>query len=350
MSQPVNHTQRPSSGLSPFERDIADQAGALRAIAQSAPGPGLAALAGGRYDRIILTGMGSSHFAGLPLWRSLVAAGYPAWWIDSGQLLDSPQLITPASLLIASSQSGASGEVAALLRRIADGGRPAAVIGITNDPASPLARHADHLILLHSGPEATVSTKSYLNTLAALDQLAPRLTGTPAGDVWDTVKAVEGFRRPSALDDIAAGFVSAPGARLVFVGFGDQAATALYAGLITKEAAKIPAEGYIGGQFRHGPLELAGPGLTAVLFGGDASARASLRQLGGELAASGSTVLTVGDLGVAAAAELPASAECSSAQLALGAITAQYLAVALAKAKGITPGAFSYGSKVTTAL
>lgn len=346
----MNHTHRSSSGLSPFERDIADQAGALRAIAQSAPEPGLAALAAGRYDRIIVTGMGSSHFAGLPLWRALVAAGHPAWWIDSGQLLDSPQLITPASLLIASSQSGASGEVAALLRRIDGGGRPAAVIGVTNDPASPLAQQADSLILLHSGGEATVSTKSYLNTLAALDRLGSLLTGRPAGDIWDTVKAAEGFRRPAALDDIAAGFTSAPGARLVFVGFGDQAATALYAGLITKEAAKIPAEGYIGGQFRHGPLELAGPGLTAVLFGGDASARVSLRQLGRDLVDSGSTVLTVGDLGVAEAVELPAAAERSCAQLALGAITVQYLAVALAKAKGITPGAFSYGSKVTTAL
>jgi glucosamine--fructose-6-phosphate aminotransferase (isomerizing) len=350
MSQPMNDTHRASAGPSPFERDIADQAGALRAIAQSALSPDLAALAGRQYDRIIITGMGSSHCAGLPIWRALVAAGYPAWWLDSGQLLDSPQLITPATLLIASSQSGASGEVAALLRRIEDGGRPAAVIGVTNDPASPLARHADRLILLHSGKEATVSTKSYLNTLAALDRLASLLTGTPADDVWDTVKAVEGFKRPAALADIAADFTSGPGARLVFVGFGDQAATALYAGLITKEAAKIPAEGYIGGQFRHGPLELAGPGLTAVLFCGDASARSSLRQLGTELAASGSTVLTVGNLGVADAVELPAAAGCSSAQLALGAITVQYLAVALAQAKGITPGAFSYGSKVTTAI
>jgi glucosamine--fructose-6-phosphate aminotransferase (isomerizing) len=348
MSQPMNDTHRSSSGPSPFERDIADQADALRAIAQSALRPDLAALADNRYDRIIITGMGSSHFAGLPIWRELVAAGYPVWWLDSGQLLDSPQLLTPASLVIASSQSGASGEVAALLRRFDDSGRPAAVIGITNDPTSPLAQHADSLVLLHSGHEATVSTKSYLNTLAALDRLASLMTGTPADDIWDTVKAVEGFKRPAAIDDIAADFTSTSGARLAFVGFGDQAASALYAGLITKEAAKIPAEGYIGGQFRHGPLELAGPGLTAVLFDGDASARSSLQQLGSELVASGSTVLTMGNLGVADAVELPASAGCSSAQLALSAITVQYLAVALAQAKGITPGAFSYGSKVTT--
>jgi len=338
------------SRLSPFERDIAGQADALRAFAQSAPPPALTNLARGHYDRVILTGMGSSYFAALPIWRKLVAAGYPAWWVDSGQLLDSPQLITPASLLIATSQSGASGEVAALLDRTKGAGRPAAIIGVTNDPASPLARQAGTFIPLHSGNEATVSTKSYLNTLAALDRLAALVTGAPAEDVWDTIKTVETFSRPAVLDNIAADFTSAHDARLAFVGFAEQAATALYAGLITKEAAKVSAEGYIGGQFRHGPLELAGPGLTAVLFAGDASAEQSLRQLGSDLVTSGSTVLALGELGIAGSVEIPAPREGASAQLAHGAITAQYLAVALAKAKGITPGAFSYGNKITTAL
>jgi glucosamine--fructose-6-phosphate aminotransferase (isomerizing) len=338
------------AGLSPFERDIAGQADALRAYANSAPPPELIALARGHYDRVILTGMGSSHYAALPIWRKLVAAGCPAWWTDSGQLLDSPQLITPASLVVASSQSGASGEVVALLEHLQGHDRGAAIIGITNDPGSPLAERADTFIPLHSGHEATVSTKSYLNTLAALDRLAALITGAPADDIWDTIKTVEAFRCPAGLAEIATALTSAHDARLAFVGFAEQAATALYAGLITKEGAKIPAEGYIGGEFRHGPLELAGPGLTAVLFAGDGSAGYSLRQLGNDLVAAGSTVLTVGELGITGAVEIPGPLGCASAQLAHGAITAQYLTVALAKAKGITPGAFSYGNKITTAL
>jgi hypothetical protein len=55
------------------------------------------------------------------------------------------------------------------------------------------------------------------------------------------------------------------------IGKRDNTATALAGGLILKEAAKVPAEGYIGGEFRHGPLEIAGPGLTAVLLGLDQS-------------------------------------------------------------------------------
>jgi glucosamine--fructose-6-phosphate aminotransferase (isomerizing) len=38
------------------------------------------------------------------------------------------------------------------------------------------------------------------------------------------------------------------------------------------------------------------------------------------------------------------------AQLAHGALVAQYLTVAVARARGITPGAFAYGSKITASL
>jgi hypothetical protein len=39
-----------------------------------------------------------------------------------------------------------------------------------------------------------------------------------------------------------------------------------------------------------------------------------------------------------------------NAQLSHGAVLAQWFAVALAHAKGITPGTFEFGSKITTAL
>jgi len=334
----------------PFERDIADQAEALRAFAQSALPRAVTRLLGRRYDRIVLTGMGSSHFAALPGWRRLADAGHPAWWVDSGQLLDAPGLITPGTLLVATSQSGASAEVVAMAERQGPIPRAAALIAVTNDLASPLARHAHGVIGLRSGDEATVSTKSYLNSLAAHERITSVITSTPADDAGETVKAIEEFSGPAVLRDIAADLAATRDARLVYIGFGDHAASALYAGLITKEAAKVPAEGYVGGQFRHGPLELAGPGLTAVLFGADGRAHGSARQLGTDLLASGSTVLAVGDPGLAGAAHVGASGGSMSARLAYDALIAQHLTVAIAAARGITPGVFTYGSKVTTAL
>jgi glutamine---fructose-6-phosphate transaminase (isomerizing) len=323
----------------PFERDIGDQAEALRAFAHSALPPGLASLLRGTYDRIVLTGMGSSHFAALPGWRRLADAGHPVWWTDSGQLLDAPGLVTPGTLLVVTSQSGASAEVVAMTDGRSPVARAAALVAVTNDPDSPLARRADGVVGLHCGAEATVSTKSYLNSLAAHERIAALMTGTPAADPGEMVKAVEEFGGTDVLRAVATGFVATGGGRLVYIGFGDRAASALYAGLITKEGAKVPAEGFAGGQFRHGPLELAGPGLTAVLFGGDEQAHGSARQLGADLLASGSTVL---------AADSPAGG--TLARLAQDALLAQHLTVEIAAARGVTPGVFTYGSKVTTAL
>ncbi|GAS89637.1 SIS domain-containing protein [Mycolicibacterium brisbanense] len=328
--------------MTPFESDIADQPDALRAFLAGAEPDGLAAALTRGHDRIILTGMGSSHYAALPTWRRIVATGRPAWWVDSGQLLDSPQLVTGDSLLVMTSQSGASGEVVALL----DECRPATLIGVTNDTDSPLARSADVVVALRSGAEATVSTKSYLNTLAAHQVLADAMTSTPPVMGLDTVTAVERFVVPGFFGDVAESIADRDG-RLVYVGFADHAATALYAGLITKEGAKIPADGYIGGQFRHGPLELAGPRLTAVLFNGDTE-NASLSQLAADLLATGSTVITVGaakPLGH----HIPGPAGVLS-QLAHGALVAQHLTVAVARARSIVPGAFAYGSKITASL
>ena len=334
--------------VTPFEHDIADQPEALRRIANTPLSASLVDVAARDYERIVVTGMGSSHFAGLPTWRRLVAAGRPAWWIDSGQLLDSPELITARTLVIATSQSGASGEIAAL----ADGTRPAALIAVTNDEASALAACAAATVALHSGHEATVSTKSYLNTLAAHDLISSALLGTPVADLLDTAKAVERINAPDSFSSIADRYVVAANPRLAYIGFGDHAATALYGGLITKEGAKIPAEGYIGGQFRHGPLELAGPGLVAVLCGdADPDANMSIERLGHDLVAAGSTVISLGALDLSGAAViLSPNSSGTVTELAFGAVIAQQLTVAIARARGITPGAFAYGSKITTAL
>ena len=332
-----------------FEHDIAGQADALRAFAASTVAPEPSGPSTPRYERIILTGMGSSHFAALPTWRRLVEHGLPAWWVDAGQLLDAPHLVTDQTLLIATSQSGASGEIVALLE---SGVKPAAITAITNDETSPLAKAAHRLIALHSGSEATVSTKSYINTLAAHDRLAAAFLGRPGNPIPAAIAALEQFDGADALAPIAADLVHADNPRLAHIGFGDHGATALYAGLITKEGAKIPAEGYVGGQFRHGPFELAGPGLTAVLYGApDPAANRQLARIGADLLAAGSTVVAAAGLDLpAAATHLPPPAAGLTAQLAHGALVAQHLTVAIARARGITPGAFAYGSKITTAL
>ncbi|MFE4834698.1 SIS domain-containing protein [Arthrobacter sp. NPDC056691] len=341
--------------MTPFELDIAEQPDALRRLAAAAIPP-LRDLAGSRWDRIILTGMGSSHFAGIPTWRKLTELGRPAWSIDTGQLLDSPNAITINTLLIVTSQSGASGEVVELLNRRKEGLiAPALLIGIGDDTSSPLAVDSDLFLPLHSGSEATVSTKSYLNTLAVHRMLSAAFEGHPLDEVTAEIlgaaAAVEQAIGSIEVADAAAAVAGHPQRRLAYVGRGDEAATALFSALITKESSKVPAEGFIGGQFRHGPFELAGEGLAVVIFGMHGTEPdPSLRLLASDLVRTGSSVIIVGDDEVPGATNVRIPGAGALDRLAASSVAAELFAVGLARANGVVPGAFLYGSKITTAV
>src|ERR1700680_5077125 len=100
----------------PFVADIRSQAEGLRRALGGDTARSVAALAGARYDRIVLSGMGASLFALYPAWLACVQAGLPAWWIDTGELLHNAQgLLTGNTLLFLTSQSGSSAEIVALL-------------------------------------------------------------------------------------------------------------------------------------------------------------------------------------------------------------------------------------------
>jgi len=335
----------------PFEHDIAEQPEALRRLAATRPAA-LGPLLDERWERIVLTGMGSSHFAGLPTWRALTELGIPAWAIDTGQLLDAPALVTPRTALIVTSQSGASGEVVELVGRRAAGDLSAGlVVGIADDRSSPLAESSDLFIPLHSGPESTVSTKSYLNTLAVHRQLIGAFRRTSPDSIrrqiLDTADAVERVLADDVSEEYGQRAADHQQRRVAFVGWADDGATAQFAGLITKEASKVPAEGFVGGQFRHGPFELAGDGMTAVLFGPGSE---SMSRLSRDLLRAGATVIVVGPdaglhpMGILAPYTTPLQG------LSSGAVVAQKFAVGLARGNGYVPGAFLHGSKVTTAL
>ena len=175
-----------------FEVDIGQQPDALRAFAGTSLPSELGALDIDRYDRIILTGMGASHFAGQPTWCALAGEGRPAWWVSTAQLLALPELITSDSLLWVTSQSGESGEVVALVNGRGRARRPQTLLAITNAPRSALAGAADIVVTLQFGTEATVSTKSYVTTLAAHERVMGALQHEDDASAVDRVLAAAG--------------------------------------------------------------------------------------------------------------------------------------------------------------
>jgi glucosamine--fructose-6-phosphate aminotransferase (isomerizing) len=186
------------------------------------------------------------------------------------------------------------------------------------------------VVPLHSGTEATVSTKSYLNSLAA-HQVLLGPPAPPTATVADLLEAWLSEPDPLPVDGVPP--------RLAVIGTGDQYASALTGALIMQEAAKVPAQAYTAGQFRHGPLELAGPGLTALLIDDPDSTANDLGRLRRDLVATGATAIDV---------PVP-SGQSLLSRLVYAAQALQRYSVALAHANGVEPGAFRYGQKITEA-
>lgn len=334
----------------PYETDIALQPDAIAAQLNNPMPEALRAVQLETYDRIILTGMGSSDYALIPVERALAARGYPVWRVDAGRLLDMGSLITENTLLWATSQSGMSGEIVALLEK---GHRPRTIIGLTNDRESVLAKKADVLITLESGDEATVSSKSYLNTLIACHRALATLLGENEADVCGTVLHVQDNIKRLVAEtqptiEITEQLFAAKRPRVAYIGTGSFAANALTGALITKEASKVSAEGFVGGEFRHGPLETSGEGMLAVLLGNPGDE--TLERLASEMVANGTQVVTIGQAPYAGSTLLPVPAGEELGQLLCGFIYIEHLTVALARKNGFIPGHFLYGQKITVAV
>lgn len=337
-----------------YETDMAEEAAGLLRFAETRLPSGLGDLNLQGFDRIILTGMGGSDHATIPFELRLARTGLPVWRLPSSQLLDMRALVTADTLLVITSQSGRSGEVLALIERLER--RPKAMVVVTNDATSPLALAADHLVLLSSGPEATVATKTYANTVAAFHRLAGLLLEKDDTAAVGEIRAAAGSlqqridRGDPTVDRLVARMPGLPTPKVVLIGGGPDAATALAGAMVLKEAAKVAAEGFIGGAFRHGPMELAGPGLTAILFGRGSADEVSPNALARDLAGTGSTVVTVGPAAYEGSDLIAVPGTTDLERLLHGMYVVQRLSVGLAREAGLVPGAFLYGRKVTVQL
>ena len=196
------------------------------------------------------------------------------------------------ALVMGISQSGASPDIVGVVAAGRRQGVP--TIALTNDPASPLAEAAEHVIDIAAGPERSIAaTKTYTGELLALAVLAaawaspagalasdPALIAVPAG-------VAAALETEPVMAAIAADLVRRDAC--VVVGRGFEYATAREWALKLKELAQVVADPYSAADFRHGPVALidAGFPVLAIAPSGRAAAdlEALLRRLRDELAA-----------------------------------------------------------------
>jgi glutamine---fructose-6-phosphate transaminase (isomerizing) len=342
--------------------EILDQPAMLAALAQ---GPGketaedlheiASRLNDGKYDRVILTGMGGSLHGSYPLYLELSQSlSVPVSLIDTSELVQQiPESISRRSLMIVTSQSGESGEIVELTKL--PGVRPATGISVTNQRKNSLADWADVRLASLAGPEMTVSSKSYTGGFACLHLLGAALRG----DLLQAYKEIAHAAHACGqmLRDWQPGmsrvtqFLDAK-APLVYVGRGNSFGSAQTAALLTQEAAKLHCMALSGGQFRHGPIELVRPGFQMAIFLGDLKTRDIDMALVQKVTALGGKVVAI-----APAASAPAEAEgfrvftypdvAPPLNPLMEAIFIQLLQIPLAEARGFVAGKFLNATKVT---
>lgn len=342
----------------PYIADIQSQGTALKsALAQfdfSLLEDVARGLRAGAYDRILITGMGASYHGSYPAGLQLSDSGLPVLWIDAAELRHyASGLMTKRSLLWIVSQSGRSAEVTALVELARQAG-VGMILATTNDLDSPVAQAARAAMGLYAEPEQTVSTRTYLHTLASTQLAAAALLGqelTPR--MAELAGAAEGISAYLADWDAhmarIAKQVGTP-RHMALIGRGASMAAAFGGALVLGEAAKYPSLALNTAEFRHGPLEMAGPELCVLVYGGAAKTAAFNRRMLDELLDTGTNALWVAvdkpvDLDDSHWLPLP---QAGGSGLPLAeALPAQLLSVHLAEARGIVPGKFRYIGKVT---
>jgi glutamine---fructose-6-phosphate transaminase (isomerizing) len=338
---------------SPYLKDLLEQPDAVsRTVEGLVEAGSLASFASrlrdGRLRRVLLTGMGSSYWACRPLYLRLLSAGLTPLMVETGELIHyEREWLAGDTLVVAVSQSGRSAETVRLLE-LARG--KCEVLGITNTPESPLAAQSAGVLLTRAGDEHTVSCKTYLASLIALEWLGDMLCGGETAVLADEARAavepIRGYLRQWPVH-VKALMRSLDGARDIFVvGRGPSLAAAEAGGLILKESTHCHAEGMSAAAFRHGPFEmLSGAAFVLVLEGGQRSAALNGR-LAADIREAGGRAALVSPA-VEGAFRVPACSE------RMGPLTeflpVEMMTLALAAAKGREPGRFERATKVTVA-
>jgi glucosamine--fructose-6-phosphate aminotransferase (isomerizing) len=344
----------------PFLAEIAGQPSALRraaaGLAEQREALGrLAPIAAA--GTVVFTGMGSSYDACYPAVTELGRAGHPAVHVGAAELLHFRMgILDRSSLVVAVSQSGESAEVVRLARALPDADRPT-LLAITNGARSTLASMADVVLDTRAGEEAGPSTMTFAASLVMLASVAAALVGTPAPDAASRL-AREAEAAASALERLLADrslpheLADRLGGRdsVVLLGRGPARAAAEMGALTLKEAVGMPAESLEAAQFRHGPLELAGPQLAAIVLATEPETVELDLALAAELVAAGAAVLVVTREGVApaGASRIEIGPLAGTIAPAVSVLPAQLLAWQLAVLRGREPGAYVRASKVTT--
>jgi glucosamine--fructose-6-phosphate aminotransferase (isomerizing) len=218
------------------------------------------------------------------------------------------------------------------------------LLATVNDPESPLARAAQVQVPIHAEVEKTVSTRTYVNSLAVGQLAALALLG---GDVE---AARTGLMQTAAAMELICDWVSGK-STAGMIGFPKRLAIGRGHPCFSLPVAdpwrsfQIIAAPFQAGEFRHGPLELATPELTVLLFAGPDETRGLNLRLLNDLRSFGVNAFWVGPGTNEWQIEIPPVPSVGLPLMEI--LPAQLLSIHLARQIGVEPGHFFRSGKVT---
>lgn len=256
-----------------------------------------------------------------------------------------------SALVVGISQSGQSPDIVAVLAEANRQQQP--TLAITNDPGSPLAAEADHVFLLHAGPErAVAATKTYTTQLGAIALLSVTLGRDTAGrEALSTIplhiRHVLG--QSSAIAEMARSHASVD--HCAVLGRGFNYSTAFEWALKLQELAYVLAQPFSGADFLHGPVAMIEPGFPILAVDVSGPTHPGVHSLLADMVERGAKLVVVSNAEATlalsdAAIRIPAAAsEWISPIPAI--VAAQLFTYHLAVAKGVDPDRPRSLSKVT---
>ncbi|MCF6222517.1 MAG: SIS domain-containing protein [Flavobacteriaceae bacterium] len=305
------------------------------------------------FEQIIFTGMGSSYFTSFASQNMFSSIGISSFVINTSELLHyNFSILKKKTLLVCLSQSGESFEVVEVLKKIP---KSVTTIGVTNAIESSLAKESDITLLSWAGSEEMTSTKTYVSVTLVVYILGWFLSGQ-----WNKTKieSIENLitnyqacleHYQLVINDVLK-FLGELQA-LQIIARGSCYSPALQSALMFKEAIKVSAAGYLGGEFRHGPMEMVQNGFKSILLAPKGKTFNQNLKMAQDIVAHGGKVILITNADVVSSGAnmmvLPIQEEDEFLFSIQSIIPIQLIIDYYAKSKGFEAGSFSHGAKVT---
>lgn len=218
-------------------------------------------------EHVVIIGCGTSYYAGM------LASYYLEQLVDgltvdveiASELRYRSFNLPKNSVALVLSQSGETADTLACLREIKR--RGVKTLGVINAVGSTIAREVDGGVYVHAGPEISVaSTKAFTSQVAAMTIFGVQLAQAKGAGAQELSQFINELAQlPDEIKNVLAAHKDSIKAvaekyakfdHALFLGRDTLYPAAMEGALKLKEISYIQAEGYAGGELKHGPLAL----------------------------------------------------------------------------------------------